>query len=250
LPSGSAASVASRRDARRQTTEAKLGPTGTVSQSPGGSVVDVVVGSGVVLDEVELLDDGELVLGTTVLLVDDVELLDDVELVVGACVDVEVDDVEVVVGTALVLVDELLDDVELLDEVELLDDVELVVGGCVDVEVVLGAMLVLVDDVELLDDVELVLGASVDVELVVVDGPTKPRTAITWLPTPNVEKRKSPVSGSIVAPSILVRPDRNVRRVANTGSPLASTSNALTLLYPYSHTSTLAAVNCGLASLT
>ena len=55
-------------------------------------------------------------------------------------------------------------------------------------------------------------------------GLAKPLTTTTWSPLPNVEKRKSPVTGSMNAPSAPLSPVMNVRRVETIGSPFASTA--------------------------
>ena len=50
-------------------------------------------------------------------------------------------------------------------------------------------------------------------------GAWKPETRTTWLSPPNVEKRKSPVTGSMTAPSAPLNPVMNVRREALIGLP-------------------------------
>lgn len=50
-------------------------------------------------------------------------------------------------------------------------------------------------------------------------GIANPCTTTTWFPPPNVEKRKSPVSGSITAPSAPVSPEMKTARVAGLGLP-------------------------------
>ena len=59
-------------------------------------------------------------------------------------------------------------------------------------------------------------------------GSAKPFTRITRFPPPKVEKRKSPVTGSIIAPSAPDRPVTRSRSVPIIGSPLTSTSNTTT----------------------
>src|SRR5262249_6214172 len=137
------------------TTDGNVGPIGVVAQSPDGTVVEVVLGAGDVLELVEVLD-----------------VLD----VVGTCVEVLVE-LDVLLVVVCVVVD------------------TMVVGTTV-VDVVV-------------------------VEVVVV-GATNPRTTITRSPPPNVENRKSPVSGSTTAPSAPLRPVMKSRRDAAFGSPLPS----------------------------
>jgi hypothetical protein len=126
--------------------------------------------------------------------------------------------VEVVVDGTGVAVDEVVDvddvDVELelnVDELELEVDV---VGTLVEVDVTL---------VEVVGTA-VVVTMEVVVATVVVVGATNPCTTITRFPPPNVEKRKSPVSGSMTAPSAPDRFVMNTRRVAGSGSPFASIS--------------------------
>ena len=76
-------------------------------------------------------------------------------------------------------------------------------------------------------------------------GRANPLITITRLPPPNVEKRKSPVTGSKNAPSAPSSPLMNVRRDAITGSPFASTVYAATLSAWYSETSMLGPLNRG-----
>ena len=54
-------------------------------------------------------------------------------------------------------------------------------------------------------------------------GRANPRITITRSPPPNVENRKSPVTGSKNAPSAPSSPVTKVRRDATTGSPFALT---------------------------
>ena len=63
-------------------------------------------------------------------------------------------------------------------------------------------------------------------------GSAKPFTRITRLPPPNVEKRKCPVTGSIMAPSAPLRPVTRSRSVPVIGKPFASTSNTTTFPRP------------------
>ena len=55
------------------------------------------------------------------------------------------------------------------------------------------------------------------------NGRANPRITITRLPPPNVENRKSPVTGSKNAPSAPSSPVMKVRREATTGSPFEFT---------------------------
>jgi hypothetical protein len=70
-------------------------------------------------------------------------------------------------------------------------------------------------------------------------GSAKPFTTITRLPPPNVEKRKSPVTGSMTAPSAPVSPVMKVRRVVTSGLLFPSSSNAPIWPAEYSETSML-----------
>lgn len=65
------------------------------------------------------------------------------------------------------------------------------------------------------------VGVCVGVSVGVAGG-AKPRTAITWSVSPNAENRKSPVTGSVTAPSAPVRPVMKDTRVSGMGSPLES----------------------------
>ena len=134
--------------------------------------------------------------------------------------------VEVVVDGTGVAVDEVVDvddvDVDDVDvELELnVDELELevdVVGMLVEVDVTL----VEVVGTTVVVTMEVVVATVV---VVVVVGATNPCTTITRFPPPNVEKRKSPVSGSMTAPSAPLRFVMNTRRVAGSGSPFASIS--------------------------
>jgi hypothetical protein len=112
------------------------------------------------------------------------------------------------------------DDVEEVDEVEVVDD-------CRVVEVLVDVLVVLVEvldvEVDVLVVLLVVLDVLVDVLVVVVGlGGANPWTCTTWLPPPKVEKRKSPVTGSVTAPSAPVRPVMNGARVLAIGSPFAS----------------------------
>ena len=72
-----------------------------------------------------------------------------------------------------------------------------------------------------------------------VGGAANPRIATTWSPPPNVENRKSPVSGSIAAPSAPVRPEIKTLRLAGSGSPLSLTVYVAIVPAEYSATSRL-----------
>ena len=93
-------------------------------------------------------------------------------------------------------------------------EVDVAGGGTVGVDIAVAG------DVAVGGAVDVAVGPATVVGVgVAVDGDAKPLTRTTWLAPPNVEKRKSPVTGSITAPSAPLSPVRNAVRVAGSGSP-------------------------------
>ena len=105
---------------------------------------------------------------------------------------------------------------------------------CVDVAMLLGVA------------VAVAVGVSVGVRVAVsvgvwvgVSRAAKPWTAMTWFVLPKVENRKSPVTGSITAPSAPASPEMKSARLAGFGLPLASIWYVLMMPAWYSDTSML-----------
>src|SRR6476620_9965490 len=100
--------------------------------------------------------------------------------------------------------------------------------------------------------VGVVVGVGIGVEVAVgvgvgvgVEGAAKPLTRMILSPEPDVEKRKSPVTGSIVIPSAPIKPQMKSRWFAMIGSPLGSRGAVMTLLFEYWAMRALLAVKTG-----